>query len=143
MVFGSQHSRTILRSQVPSTKTTGDGLNSIKNVVSLGRLARGSHIASSDGSADRLRAFRQGLKEAGFAERENVAIEYSWAENQTDRLPELAAELVRRKVAVIATTGGPAVALAAKTATTTIPIVFTTAGDPVAQGLLANLNRPD
>jgi len=101
------------------------------------------HIASSDGSADRLRAFRQGLKEAGFAERENVAIEYSWAENQTDRMPELAAELVRRKVAVIATTGGPAVALAAKTATTTIPIVFTTAGDPVAQGLVANLNRPD
>jgi putative ABC transport system substrate-binding protein len=101
------------------------------------------HGGSPDGTADRLRAFRQGLKEAGFAERENVAIEYSWAENQTDRLPELAAELVRRKVAVIATTGGPAVALAAKTATTTIPIVFTTAGDPVAQGLVANLNRPD
>ena len=101
------------------------------------------NIASPGGTADRLRAFRQGLKEADFAERENVAIEYRWAEDQFDRLPELAAELVRRRVAVIVTTGGAAVVLAAKAATTTIPIIFTTAGDPVAQGLVASLNRPD
>jgi putative tryptophan/tyrosine transport system substrate-binding protein len=91
---------------------------------------------------DRLRAFRQGLKDTGYVERENVAILYQWAENQIDRLPDLATELVRRQVAVIVTTGGPAAAFAAKAATTTIPIVFIVAEDPVKLGLVVSLARP-
>ena len=97
---------------------------------------------SPDTFADRLRAFRQGLKDTGYVEGENVAIEYRWAEGQNDRLPALAADLVRRQVAVIVATGGAAAALAAKAATTTIPIVFIVGEDPVRLGLVASLDRP-
>jgi putative tryptophan/tyrosine transport system substrate-binding protein len=95
---------------------------------------------SLDGSTELLRAFRQGLKDTGYVEGENVAIEYRWAENQIDRLPALADELVRRKVAVIVAVAGAA--FPAKAATTTIPIVFIAGEDPVRVGLVASLARP-
>ena len=98
------------------------------------------HPASPDEVAFTLRAFRQGLKDTGYVEGENVAIEYRWAENQTDRLPGLVAELVRKQVAVVATPISGA--LTAKTATTTIPIVFVAGEDPVRLGLVASLARP-
>ena len=97
--------------------------------------------ASPEGYAPYVTAFRQGLKEAGYVDGQNVAIEYRWAEGHTDRLPALAADLVRRQVAVIAAAGASS-SLAAKAATTTIPIVFSAAIDPVAAGLVVSLSRP-
>ena len=100
------------------------------------------NTGAAEHSAYLVTAFRQGLSEAGFSEGQNVAIEYRWANNEPKRLPELAADLVRRRVAVIVAPGASEGVLAAMAATTTIPIVFRTGGDPVALGLVPSLNRP-
>jgi ABC-type uncharacterized transport system substrate-binding protein len=99
-------------------------------------------IRSSDTDAQFLVPFCEGLSERGFVEGRNVAVEYRYAQGQPDRLPSLAGDLVRRHMAIIVTTGGVQAALAAKAATTTVPIVFTTGGDPVGEGLVHSLNHP-
>jgi putative ABC transport system substrate-binding protein len=100
------------------------------------------HSQSPEALANALRGFRQGLKEAGYFEGENVVIDYRWAENHVDRLPALASDLVRKGVSVMVAGGGSATALAAKAATTSIPVVFNIGDDPVKVGIVPSLSRP-
>src|SRR5262249_27002772 len=101
------------------------------------------YAGSTDEMTPRVEAFRKGLAETGYVEGKNVAIEYRWALNEGERLPELASDLVRRRVTVIVTPGSAAAAQAAKAATRTIPIVFMTGGDPVESQLVSSINRPE
>src|SRR5205823_7620882 len=109
-----------------------------KTMPVIGYLGAGSPGPSAPFAA----AFRQGLGESGYVEGQNVAIDYRWIEGSYDRLPALAADLVTRPVDVVATSGGAVAARAAKNATSTIPIVFASVGDPVGEGLVASLARP-
>jgi putative tryptophan/tyrosine transport system substrate-binding protein len=121
-----------------SAAATGPALAQQRAMPVIGYL----HSSSREARRDSLAAFLRGLAESGFVEGRNVAVEYRWAEEHYERLPTLAADLVRRRVDVIASLSSTAATLAAKAATQDIPIVFTTATDPVEAGLVASLNRP-
>ena len=125
LVGGAASWPTITRAQQPGTPVIGF-----------------LHGATPDSYASFLAAFRKGLNEAGYIEGQNVTVEYRWADNQLERLPELAAELVRHRVSVIFAGGGSNPSLAAKAATSTIPVVFASGVDPIDVGLVSNLNRP-
>ena len=131
--------RGILRALASAATTLALSARAQKSAVqTIGFLG----IASAGGFPPFVAAFRQGLEETGYVEGRNLAIEFRWAEGVDKRLPVLAADLVQRNVAVLVATGGPGPALAAKAATSTIPIVFTLGADPVTLGLVANLGRP-
>jgi putative ABC transport system substrate-binding protein len=131
--------RGILRALAGAATTLALPVRAQKSIVpTIGFLG----IGSPGGFPPFVAAFRQGLEETGYVEGRNLAIEFRWAEGVANRLPVLAADLVRRNVAVLVATGGPGPALAAKAATSTIPIVFTLGADPVTLGLAANLGRP-
>jgi putative ABC transport system substrate-binding protein len=122
--------------------TRRDFITLLGGAVALPLAARAQQPAFPGEGAYLLAAFRQGLKEAGYVEGQNILVEFRWGEGHYERLPAYAAELVRRQVTVIVTTGGDPAAQAAKAATATIPIVFVSGSDPVKVGLVASLNRP-
>jgi putative tryptophan/tyrosine transport system substrate-binding protein len=127
---------TLLGGAAASWPVTARGQQS--NLPTIGFM----DLRSPEGLFDRLRGFRQGLRDGGYSEGESIAVEYRWGENRVERLPDIAAELVRRGVALIVASGGLPVASAARTASSAMPVLFIVSGDPVGLGLVASLARP-